>query len=74
MKKLTYLLHGLLFASGSAVIIYVTKSDSIIYIPPSDIIYPIIFSVVVFLLVVLIGYLLARSLEAAGLMASFLVV
>jgi hypothetical protein len=73
MKKLTYLLHGLLFAAGSAVIIYVTKSDSIIFIPPSDILYPIIFSVVVFLLFVLIGYLLARSLEVAGLMASFLV-
>ena len=73
MKKLTYLLHGFLFAAGSAVIIYVTKSDSIIFIPPSDILYPTIFSVFVFLLFVLIGYLLSRSLEAAGLMASFFV-
>ncbi|MCX6035522.1 MAG: hypothetical protein NTV38_11200 [Chloroflexi bacterium] len=73
MKKLTYLFHGFLFAAGSAVILYVTNSDSIIDIPPSDVLYPTIFSVVVFLLITLIGYLLTRNLEAAGLIASFLV-
>jgi hypothetical protein len=38
MKKLTYILHGLLFSAGSAVIIYVIKNNALIFIPPSRVI------------------------------------
>ncbi len=73
MKKSIYLLHGFIFAAGSAVIIYVTNRSSIVNIPPSDILFPAILSVVIFLLLVLGGYLLTRKLEDAGLIASFLI-
>jgi len=73
MNKLTFFIHGFLFSAGSAVIIYVVKSDSIFYDPPSNILYPTLFSIVVFLLFVLLGYLLTSNLKAAGLIASFFV-
>ncbi len=73
MKKLLYLLHGFVFAAGSSIIIYVFKKDTIVYIPPSDVLPPIIFSVILFLLFVLLGYLLTHNLETAGLFASLLI-
>lgn len=73
MNKLKYLLHGFVLAVGSSVIVYVSKSDSIIFIDPADILPPIIFSIVTFLFFLLIGYLISRRLEAAGLIASLLV-
>ena len=73
MKKTKYLLHGFFFALSSAIIIYVSNSASIINIHPLDIIYPTIFALIVYLLFLLIGYLISRSLETAGLFASILV-
>jgi len=73
MKSLTYLLHGFIFAFGSAVILYGTIIDVNVFVSPVDVIPPTIFSVLVFFLFVLIAYLLTRSLEAAGLIASLLV-
>jgi len=73
MKSLTYLLHGFIFAFGSAVILYGSIIDVNVFVSPVDVIPPTIFSVLVFFLFVLIAYLLTRSLEAAGLIASLLV-
>jgi hypothetical protein len=78
MKKLSHLLtypliNGIVFAAGSALIVYVTKSDSIIFIQPLSIYPNVIFSVVAFLLLALACYLFTRRLDVASLMASFLV-
>lgn len=73
MKSLTYLLHGFVFSFGSAIILYATIVDMNVFVSPADVIPPSIFSIVVFFLFVLVAYLLTRSLEAAGLIASFLV-
>ena len=73
MKSFTYLLHGFVFAFGSAIILYgaVTRLDVLIH--PADVIPPIIFSIVAFFFFVLLGYLLTRSLDSAGLIATLLV-
>ncbi len=73
MKKLTYILHGLLFSAGSAVIIYVIKNNALIFIPPSRVILPTILSVALYFLILLVCYLLTRSLGASGLIASFVI-
>jgi hypothetical protein len=73
MKRLTYLLHGFLFAAAGAMIIYVSKGDAILFISPADILIPTILSVTAFFLFILFSYLLTRKLEASGLIASFLV-
>jgi hypothetical protein len=73
VKKILYLTHGFILSVGSAIIIYVSKRDSIIYVPPSDVLPPIIFSVILFLLFVLLGYFLTHKLATAGLIASFLI-
>jgi hypothetical protein len=73
MKKLLYLLHGFVFAVGSSIIIYVFKKDTIVYIPPSDVLPPILFSVILFTLFVLLSYLLTHKLETAGLIGSLLI-
>ena len=73
MKSLTYLLHGFVFAFGSAIILYgaVTNLNTLIH--PADVIHPTLFSILAFLLFVLIAYLQTRNLESAGLIASSLV-
>jgi len=73
MKSLTYLMHGFVFAFGSAVILYGTIVDVDVFVSPRDVIHPILFSVFAFFVFVLVAYLLTRSLEAAGLIASLLV-
>ena len=73
MKSLIYLLHGFIFAFGSSVILYGSVVGVNIFVPPTDVINPIIFSIVAFALFVLVGYFLTRSLETAGLIATFLV-
>src|SRR5215216_1064876 len=73
MKLLTYLMHGFVFAFGSAIILYAAVINLNTLIHPGDVIPPIIFSVLAFFLFVLIAYFLTRSLEAAGLIASLLV-
>ncbi|NJC97791.1 MAG: hypothetical protein FIB03_15890 [Anaerolineae bacterium] len=73
MKSVTYLLHGFVFAFGSAIILYGSIVDVNVFVSPVDIIPPIIFSIVSFFLFVLIAYLLTRNLEAAGLIASLFI-
>lgn len=73
MKTLSYLLHGFVFAFGSAIILYATIVDVNVFVSPRDVIAPIIFSVFAFFFFVFLGYLLTRSLESAGLIASVLV-
>jgi hypothetical protein len=73
MKPLSYLLHGFVFAFGSAIILYGAVVNLNVLIHPVDVIPPILFSVLVFFLFVLFAYLLTRSLDAAGLIASLLV-
>ena len=73
MKSLTYLMHGFIFAFGSAIILYGSIVDVNVFVSPRDVIQPTIFSITVFFLFVLAAYLLTRSLEAAGLIASLLV-
>ncbi|MBN2118145.1 MAG: hypothetical protein JW730_16340 [Anaerolineales bacterium] len=73
MKPLTYLMHGFVFAFGSAIILYGAVIDLNVLIHPADVIPPTIFSVFSFFLFVLVAYWLTRSLEAAGLIASLLV-
>jgi hypothetical protein len=72
MKKLSYGLHGFLFAAGCAVNLYMA-SDAVLYNPPSVLALPLLFSVVVFLLFLLIGYVSTRRLEVAGLIASLFI-
>lgn len=73
MKSLMYLTHGFIFASGSAIILYgaVENLDDLIH--PVDVFPPTIFSIIVFFLFTLLAYLLTRSLDSAGLIASLLV-
>ena len=73
MKSLTYLMHGFVFAFGSAIILYGAVIDLNVLIHPADVIPPTIFSVFAFFLFVLVAYWLTRSLDAAGLIASLLV-
>src|SRR5688572_1139695 len=73
MKSLTYLIHGFVFAFGSPIILYGAVINLNTLIDPADVIPPMIFSVLAFLLFVLVAYLLTRSLEAAGLIASLFV-
>jgi len=73
MKSLGYLMHGFIFAFGSAVILYESVINLNVLIHPADVIPPTIFSVFAFILFVLFAYLLTRSLDAAGLIATLLV-
>lgn len=73
MKSLPYLIHGFVFAFGSAIILYGSVLEVNVFVPPTDVIPPILFSVVTFFLFVLLAYLLTRNLESAGLIASLLV-
>lgn len=73
MKSIVYLIHGFVFAFGSAIILYGSIVDVNIYVPPTDVIPPVIFSLAVFFLFLLIAYLLTKNLESAGLIASLLV-
>jgi hypothetical protein len=73
MKSLTYLTHGFVFALGSAIILYGAVINLNTLIHPADVIPPVIFSVFAFFLFVLVSYLLTRSLEASGLIASLLI-
>ena len=72
INRLTYLLHGFLFAVGNVVVLYMA-SDSTVYTSPSDMLYPAIISAIVFLLFVMCGYLLTSNLKFAGLIATSLV-
>ena len=73
MKSLTYLLHGFVFALGGAIILYgvVTNLNALIH--PADVLPSILFSIVAFFVFVLVAYWLTRSLESAGLIATFLI-
>ncbi|HET9911523.1 MAG TPA: hypothetical protein VFQ13_06520 [Anaerolineales bacterium] len=73
MKPLTYLLHGFVFAFGSAIIFYGTVVNINIFISPADIIPLVVFSVIAFFAFVLVAYLLTHSLDTAGLIASLFV-
>ncbi len=73
MKSLTYLMHGFVFAFGSAIILYGAVINLNVLIHPADVIPPTIFSVLAFLFFVLVAYLLTRSLDAASLIASLLI-
>ena len=73
MKQLTYILHGFVLAAGSAIILYATIIDLELFIPPAAVIPSIIFSVLAFAFFFLIAYLLTRSLESAGVIASLIV-
>jgi hypothetical protein len=73
MKSLTYLMHGFVFALGSAVILYGAVINLNVLIHPADVIPPTVFSVFAFFFFVLVAYFLTRSLDAAGLIASLLV-
>lgn len=73
MKKFLYLTHGFVLSIGSSIIIYVFKRDTIVYVPPSDVLPPIIFSVILFFLFVHLGYLSTHKLKTAGLIASLLI-
>jgi hypothetical protein len=73
MKSFAYLLHGFVFSFGSAIILYATIVDVNVFVSPRDVIPPILFSVAAFILFVLVAYVLTRSLESAGLIASLLV-
>lgn len=73
MKRMFYLFHGLIFSSGTAIILYVKLSDAIVYYPPKDIIYPTIFSILGYTLFVFIGFLISKNLRSAGLAATMLV-
>jgi hypothetical protein len=66
-------MHGFILAFGSAVVLYGTIIDMNVFVSPTEVISPTVFSVGAFLLFVLVGYLLTRSLESAGLIASLLV-
>ena len=65
--------HGFVFAAGSAIILYgsVDNLDDLIH--PVDVLPPVIFSIIAFFLFTLFAYLLTRSLDSAGLIASLLV-
>ena len=73
MKSLAYLIHGFVFAFGSAIILYAAIDGVNIFVSPRDVVSPILFSVLAFFLFVLVAYLATRRLEAAGLIASLLV-
>jgi Ca2+/Na+ antiporter len=73
MRQLTYLMHGFVFAFGSAIILYGTIEGVNIFVSPRDVFPPTLFSVLAFFLFVVVAYLLTRKLEAAGLIASLLV-
>ena len=73
MKSLAYLIHGFVFAFGSAIILYAAIDGVNIFVSPRDVVSPILFSVLAFFLFVLVAYLATRMLEAAGLIASLLV-
>jgi hypothetical protein len=73
MKSLNYVLHGFVFAFGSAIILYSVVTNLNALIHPADVLSPILFSILAFVLFVLVGYGLTRSLESAGLIATFLV-
>ena len=73
MKSLTYLLHGSIFAFGSAIILYGVVNNLNTLIHPADILPPILFSILSFFAFVVLAYWLTHSLESAGLIASLLV-
>jgi hypothetical protein len=73
MKSLTYLLHGFIFALGSAIILYGTIVDVDVFVSPKDVLAPTLFALLAFVLFVLVAYWFTRSLEAAGLIASLFV-
>src|SRR5215211_3533742 len=73
MKSITYLIHGFVFAFGSAIILYASIGNIHTWIRPTDVIFPIIFSIIVYFLFLLVAYLLTRNIEVAGLIASLFV-
>jgi hypothetical protein len=73
IRPIACLIHGFVFAFGSAIILYGSIVDVDIFVPPIDVIPPVIFSLAAFFLLLLIAYLLTRNLESAGLIASLLV-
>ena len=73
MKSLTYLLHGFVFAFGSAIILYGAVTNLHTLIHPKDVIPAVLFSIVAFCLFVAVAYFLTRSLDSAGLIASVLI-
>jgi hypothetical protein len=73
MKTINALLNGFFFSVGCVLILYVTNRDVFIYVPPSNIIPPLIFSIVIYLLFVLIISFFLRDVEVAGLIATLFV-
>ena len=73
MKSLLYLTHGFIFAAGSAIILYGSVEGLNTLIHPVDVLPSTIFSIIAFFLFALFAWLLTRSLDSAGLIASLLV-
>jgi len=67
------LLHPILFAACSAIIMYVEKADASALIPPQDVILPTLFALTCSLLLALSGAILTRKAETAALIASLFV-
>lgn len=73
LKSLSYLAHGFVLAIGSPIILYGVVDNLNVLIHPADVLPPIVFSICVYGLFVLLAYVLTRSLDSAGLIASILV-
>jgi len=73
MRKLTYILHGLVFALGSVVVIYVTNPPVRTFFPPGDILIPAAILMVAYGLLFISSYGLTRRASLAGIMTTLFV-
>lgn len=73
MKRLSFL-HTFLFASSSAIILYVSMLNVTVFIPPGDILVPTLLAVFIAVLLSLIFYALTRDARTAGVIASLFVI
>ena len=70
IRKLTYMLHGFVFALGSVVVIY---APSIVFFPPSDIAIPSAVLMIAFGLLFIFSYSLTHRASLAGIMTTLFV-
>jgi hypothetical protein len=73
MRKLTYMLHGFVFAGGSVVVAYVTNPPARTFFPPSDIAIPAVVLMVAFGLLFLLSFGLTGRASLAGIMTTLFV-
>lgn len=73
LKKLTYYLHGGIFAAVASMLLYITFQDATIFTPPSSIWRATIASVLLYALLAVVLYVATRDHDTSGLTSTFFI-